>query len=267
MQQSLNALRLPCVDILYLHAPDPVTPLLETCNAMHQAHETGKFDRFGISNFSVDQTRMMLHLCDEYNLRKPSVYQGQYNIMCRDAEIALFDLLREHSISFYAYSPAAAGFLSDRFSPDNASDPKSRWCSSSPLGSRYIRDYFQDHLLLAANEIKCSAQKYGITGHAAALRWIAWHSELDPEKGDAIIVGASTTEQLEENLQILEHGLLPPELVDELRDTTDHLRDRFPRPSFALVNTQVSLPEGLSAGCDLEPSRGMIVSSGSGPKI
>ena len=46
-----------------------------------------------------------------------------------------------------------------------------------------------------------------------ALRWLNWHSLLEPERGDAIIIGASSVKQIEENLENLEKGPLPDGVV------------------------------------------------------
>lgn len=57
------------------------------------------------------------------------------------------------------------------------------------------------------------AERLGFTTAEAALRWVSHHSLLRREEGDAIIVGASSKKQLEENLVSLEKGPLPEELV------------------------------------------------------
>jgi aflatoxin B1 aldehyde reductase len=57
------------------------------------------------------------------------------------------------------------------------------------------------------------AAKYDLAGHSAALRWTAHHSILDNQYGDAIIVGASSNQQLEKNLDVIEEGPLPEEVA------------------------------------------------------
>lgn len=56
----------------------------------------------------------------------------------------------------------------------------------------------------------------GLDGHAAALRWTAYHSALKKEHGDAIVVGCSSVKQLEANLDALEAGPLPEKVVAAL---------------------------------------------------
>ena len=49
-----------------------------------------------------------------------------------------------------------------------------------------------------------------------ALRWISHHSMLKREHGDAIIIGASKVEQLQSNLDDLDKGPLPNDIVEVL---------------------------------------------------
>lgn len=60
--------------------------------------------------------------------------------------------------------------------------------------------------------------KHGINGHAAALRWTVYHSTLDAKFGDAIIIAASSIDQLNSNLDFIEQGPLPEEVVNALGD-------------------------------------------------
>ncbi|RMZ89958.1 hypothetical protein DV736_g2798, partial [Chaetothyriales sp. CBS 134916] len=235
IERSLEALNTDSVDIMYLHAPDRATPFKETCEAMHNAFLDGKFERFGLSNYSVEQVEEILKVCEENSYVKPSVYQGQYNPICRGAEERLLTLLREHNIAFYAYSPSACGFFSSKVTRSSAKDKDSRWNIASPLGAKYSGDYFHDPLFAAAAIVRQMATRYGITGHAAAIRWTTWHSELGAEYGDAVIIGASKLDQLAENLDILEQGPLPDPLVETMNSVWEDVKNLEKGPRFSFV--------------------------------
>ena len=233
INRSLEALNMDTVDIMYLHAPDRATSFEETCFAMNTAFQAGKFERFGLSNYSVKDVKEVIKICERNNLVKPSVYQGQYNPICRGAEAELLDILREHRIAFYAYSPSACGFFSNKMTKANTPGEQGRWNIKSPLGAKYRGDYFHDPLFAAAEMVKGHAAFYGISGHAAALRWTTWHSQLEPMYGDAIIIGASTQEQLEENLNIVEEGPLPNSLLNIIERVWEDVKDLDKGPRFA----------------------------------
>lgn len=230
IKYSLQSLNVDAVDIMYLHAPDRHTSFEVTCEAMNDAFLEGCFQRFGLSNFLVEDVEEIIKICEKKGYVKPSVYQGQYNPVCRDAEDRLISVLREHNIAFYAYSPSACGFFGTTTAPCGG-----RWNPASPLGQRYRADYFHSKLFNAAADVRKAAAVYGITGHAAALRWTAWHSELSDEFGDALIVGFSSESQLTSNLEILEQGPLPQPVLDVIKKVWETVKTSEHRPKFALV--------------------------------
>ena len=82
LNRSLTSLSLtpdassPPLDIFYLHAPDPSTPVIDTLRAVQELHAQGKFSRFGLSNFSSWQVMHIHHLCSQHKYVLPAVYQG-----------------------------------------------------------------------------------------------------------------------------------------------------------------------------------------------
>lgn len=85
------------------------------------------------------------------------------------------------------------------------------------LGQLYAGLYSKASITAAADEAAAVAAEHGISGHAAALRWTVYHSLLDAQKGDAVVVGASSVAQLSSNLDSIDAGPLPP----AVRETMD----------------------------------------------
>ena len=52
----------------------------------------------------------------------------------------------------------------------------------------------------------------------ATYRWLAYHSMLNGDRGDAIIIGASRLSQLETNMTTLENGELPEEVLSVIEE-------------------------------------------------
>lgn len=82
------------------------------------------------------------------------------------------------------------------------------------LGQIYSSGYCKPTVEAAEESVRKLAESHSIPGHAAALRWTVYHSTLDPKFGDAVIIGASSIGQLENNLDIIEQGPLPKEVAD-----------------------------------------------------
>ncbi|KAL6877694.1 NADP-dependent oxidoreductase domain-containing protein [Trichoderma longibrachiatum] len=217
---SLEDLKVSQVDIMYLHAPDRTVPFEETAEAIDKAYREGKFKRFGLSNYTAEEVEQFIKISEERGFVKPTVYQGQYNPIVRTGEKELFPVLRKHGISFYAWSPGAAGFFSGSHKNPQ---PGSRYDPSHFIGKLYNSWYRKPSTEAAADKVREVAAKHGISGHAASLRWTAHHGVLSAEHGDAIVIGASSIAQLNENLDIFEQGPLPQELVDALNAVAEQI--------------------------------------------
>lgn len=99
---SLAALGVDRVGILYLHAPDQDARLESALAAVNTLHREGKIREFGLSNFSAWQTVQVYYKCKELGYVLPTVYQGNYNPLARQAEAALLPALRMCRMRFYA---------------------------------------------------------------------------------------------------------------------------------------------------------------------
>ncbi|KAH6880360.1 NADP-dependent oxidoreductase domain-containing protein [Thelonectria olida] len=210
---SLEALKVKQINIEYLHVPDRTTPFEEACEAMDQAYKEGKIKQWGISNYTAEEVQRFVDICEEHGFIKPSVYQGQYNPIVRGGEKELFPILRRNGIAFYAYSPAAAGFFAGNHKQVRAGG---RYDQSLLAGGLYSKFYLKPSIISATDKALDVASKHGIGGHAAALRWTAHHSILSNSHRDSIIIGASSPEQLESNIDMIEQGPLPDDVVSAL---------------------------------------------------
>ncbi|MCO5598614.1 hypothetical protein L7F22_052711 [Adiantum nelumboides] len=112
--ESLKNLQTDQVDIYYLHRPDRTTPIEETLEAINELYTQGKFKRFGISNYRVDELENMIEICQKKGYVLPTVYQGNYNAIARIPEIELFPVLRKYGIAFYGFGATAGGLLANQ---------------------------------------------------------------------------------------------------------------------------------------------------------
>lgn len=58
LNESLASLQAPKVSLLYLHAPDHTTPLIDSLRAVHELQSEGKFDEWGLSNYAAWQVNL-----------------------------------------------------------------------------------------------------------------------------------------------------------------------------------------------------------------
>src|SRR6266446_6249864 len=108
--------------------------------------------------------------------------------------------LGNYSIRFHAYNPLAGGAFSKSFGASGAVAAGSRFDSSHVQGKLYRDRYWNDAYLDALAEIHRSCGGYGLDAVSVALRWLIHHSQLNAERNDGVIIGASSLEHLRRNL-------------------------------------------------------------------
>jgi len=217
LQNSLKALNTDSADLWYLHAPDRTIPYEITLKAANELYEEGLFKRLGISNYAAWEVAEIVSICRANGYIQPTVYQGIYNVLYRGVEPELFTCLRKFGISFYGFSALGGGFFTGRFaSKDDKPEAGTRFDPSTTLGKHARARYWNDHYFKAMDIIRPVADKYSLTPAEIALRWISHHSKMKQEFGDSVIIGASSSQQTEQNLIDLEKGPLPDEVIQAL---------------------------------------------------
>jgi len=212
---SLSILAPHKVRVLYLHAPDRSVPYEETCAEMDRLHKEGRYDIFGLSNYTAWEVAEIVGICDRFGYVRPRIYQAMYNGITRAIEPELVPCLRRFGIRLVIYNPLAGGFFAGKVaSPDGEVEKGSRFDPSTAQGKNYRDRYFKPAYFEVLEKIKTVANKHGLKMTEIALRWCQHHSVLTPE--DGVIIGASSAQQLQENLQDSAKGPLPQEVLDSL---------------------------------------------------
>lgn len=109
VDDSLRRLQTDYIDLYYIHFPDESTPKDEAVGALKELKDAGKIRAIGVSNFSIDQLKEANK--DGY----VDVYQGEYNLLQRNAEADLLPYTKENNISFIPYFPLASGLLAGKY--------------------------------------------------------------------------------------------------------------------------------------------------------
>ena len=209
VNESLERMNLPSVDTVYLHFPDPKTPVESVLEAMADLHRQGKYKELGLSNFPAWMVTDVWHICDSRGWVKPTVFQGIYNPLTRKAETELNACLNHFGMRFYAYNPLAGGLLTGRYGAFE-DDPTDGRFTHRP---NYQKRYWKKSFFEAVDLIRKAGEKYGINTIEATYRWLAFHSMLDGSRGYAILIGASKLGHLQQNMDTLKAGPLPEEMV------------------------------------------------------
>lgn len=227
---TLAALGTRKLQLLYLHAPDPSTPIEETLDAVAQLHAEGAFDELGLSNYQAWEVCHIYHLCKARGLPPPTVYQGMYNCMTREVERELLPCLRALNMRFYAYNPLAGGLLTGKHTAASlATVTEGRFRLGNEL---YRGRYLHPAQVRASEAFTAACSAAGVPPARAALRWLRHHSALRADLRDGVIVGASRPAHLDDNLAALEEGPLPAELLATIDRMWEDVRANGCVPSY-----------------------------------
>jgi len=203
LDQSLARTGLEYVDIFYSHRFDPDTPLEETLGALDTAVRSGKALYVGISSYSAAQTKEAATIGRE--LGTPLViHQPSYSMLNRWIEEDLLDELEEQGMGCIVFTALAQGLLTDRY------------LHGVPEGSRAARSEstitgLDDAVLERVRSLNEIAQRRGQSLAQLALQWALRDSRVT-----SAVIGASSVEQLDANLDALGGPALTDEELTEI---------------------------------------------------
>jgi L-glyceraldehyde 3-phosphate reductase len=195
LDQSLQRMGLEYVDIFYSHRFDPDTPLEETAGALATAVQQGKALYVGISAYSPEKTVEMATVLRAWNVPL-LIHQPKYSLFVREIENGLFEAVERVGAGMIAFSPLAQGVLSSRYLDGIPTGSRAAGGSRFLLPAHITPDLLDK--VRALNEI---ARARGQTLAQLAIAWVL----RDPRMTSAL-VGASSVEQLRENVAAVRHS-------------------------------------------------------------
>ena len=254
LQKSLDAMKVTSVNEFYLHQPDDDHSLLESLKTLNELVNEGKIATIGMSNYHASEVQRAFDLCSEHGLVKPKVYQGLYNPLNRCVEDKLLPVLRGNGCSFVAYNPLAAGLLTGKHRPTG--EVKEGRFKNNP---NYLPRFYTPSNFQALELIQSACDDAGIPMVEAAYRWLLRHSALGSD--DGILIGASSMQQLEENLKGCGHArdeALPQTLLDAYEQAWETIRsdgDNEPFPYWRSYSSDMPGKENLDLGASYNAAK------------
>ena len=207
LNQSLKRMKLDYVDIFYTHRFDPVTPVEETLQALVDIVRSGKALYVGISNYPCE---VLDHAYDYLASRDVPclLYQGKYNILNREPETeGILAKAKKNGSGFISFSPLAQGLLTDRYLDGIPSD--SRAARNASLDKAVLTPEFIQKLR-RLNELAQSR------GQSLAQMALAWN--LKDDFVTSVIIGASSTAQIDDNLNAIRNTVFTNEELDKINE-------------------------------------------------
>lgn len=192
IRDSLQRLQLEYVDLIFCHRPDPTTPIEETVWAMHNIVERGQALYWGTSEWPAADIVAAIEIADRHHLHKPITEQPEYNLFKRERfEHEYARLFKEYGYGSTTWSPLASGMLTGKY--EGGIPPTSR---GALKGYAWLNKRMTDSERLAkVRALRPVAAELHCTLAQLALAWVLKNPNVS-----TVITGASTVEQIHENL-------------------------------------------------------------------
>ena len=184
-EDSLRRLGTDRIDLYWLHAPDPETPIGDTLEALDQLVRDGKVRELGCSNFSAAQLDEAAAAAKEHGVRPFATVQNDYSLLQREPEKEVLPACARLGIAFVPYFPLASGLLTGKYKRGE----------TPPEGTRLAQwGAPSDDRFAVVERLDAFATAHGHTLHELALSWLARRPEVA-----SVIAGATKPEQVRAN--------------------------------------------------------------------
>ena len=229
LEASLKRLNTDYIDLYWVHAWDPLTPIEETLRALDDMVRAGNILYIGISDtpaWIVSQANTIA------NLRGWTEFAGiqiEYSMIERTSERELLPMANALNVGVTAWSPLGGGVLTGKYNKSNNEQQQQQQKQqntslSSPSNTPVTKEgnsrrlesqnelanrFLNDRNLLIAQEVSNIAKDLGRSASQVALNWIRQRNIIESHGKNKImpIIGARKESQIKDNLACLEFKL------------------------------------------------------------
>ncbi len=195
VRDSLRRLHTDYIDLLQVHAWDPLTSLEESFGTLHRLVEDGLVRYIGVSNYRGWQFEKALQLCRSRGWNEPVSLQPQYSLYARATEFELIPMCAAENIAVLPWSPLGGGYLTGKYKNGVRAPPSGTRIAESNDVEFYARRFENERANRIVKAVETAAREAGKTTAQVALNWL-----LSRPAVTAPIIGARNIDQLNENL-------------------------------------------------------------------
>lgn len=219
---ALMRLQVDYLDLFFCHRPDKETPIEETVWSMHNLITQGKILYWGTSEWSAQEIMEAHMVAKQYNLIGPTMEQPQYNMLVREkVEVEFSQIYKTTGLGTTIWSPLASGVLTGKYNSGKEGETRLKRAELSWLNEKLLIE----QTLEKVKQLGSLSADLSISMTHLALAWC-----LKNENVSTVILGASKTSQLEENLKAAE---AKSKLTADVMERIDEILDNRPKhPQF-----------------------------------
>ncbi len=243
LDASLRRLQVDTIDLYQVHSWDPLTPVEETLRFLDDAVTAGKVHYVGLSNFTGWQLQRTVDLAGFHGWPVPVTLQPQYNLLVREIEWEIVPACAANGLGLLPWSPLGGGWLTGKYRADERPSGTTRLGEDPERGMEaYGRRSQQQRTWDVLEVVEAIASERGVSMAQVALAWV-----VDRPQVTSVILGARTSEQLDDNLGAAELHLTEEETA-RLDDASDPGAADYPYGEPGVGQRSRELPAGELPG-------------------
>ncbi|MDN8591256.1 aldo/keto reductase [Paenibacillus sp. 11B] len=223
LEHSLRRLQTDYVDLYQIHTFDPHTPLDETLRTLDDMVTSGKVRYIGASNYAAWELMKALGTSELKGYVRYISTQTSYSLADRTPELELIPMCLDQGVGIIPYFPLAGGILTGKYNGESGVPSGSR-ADTDPAFNRFLLE----HNIQLGEQVSEKASAYGCSPSVLSLAWLMARPAVS-----TVIVGATSTEQLEHNLASLDMKL-SDDMITELDQLSDSYRYGKPFATYRI---------------------------------
>ena len=164
---SLQRLGLDYVDLYQIHRWDPLTPIAETMDALHDVVKAGKARYIGASSMFAWQFAKAQAAADRTAATRFVSMQNHYNLVYREEEREMIPQCVDQGVAVLPWSPLARGLLAGTRTREG--ERLTTRAGTDPFGDSLYDPRSTSPSSTGSNEV---AAERGVPGAQVALAWL-----------------------------------------------------------------------------------------------
>ena len=209
---SLKRLGLDRVDLLHMHNFDPTTPLEETLRAFSLLIKEGKIKAFGVSNYTMEELKLLHQALEEFPGLRCETLQIPYNALYRDSERDMIPFCIEQDIGILAYNALSRGVLTTKYLGTEVPE------NSRAQSSKGVKEALVPEVLDTVRTLKEVGDDMGVKLSQLIIAWTLTRPGIT-----AIPLGMRNSEQVLENSASASINL-PGEVISRINTIVEALK-------------------------------------------
>lgn len=236
VDESLKRLGTDWIDLLNVHRTDPYTPLEEQLEALDAVVRAGKVRYIGYSNWPAWLAATALEMQKANGWARFTHGQMYYSLLGRDVERDTVQMMDHFGLGMAVWSPLAFGFLAGKYTREDMTRDDSRFSSTDWL------NFDKDKAFGLLPELRKVAEDAGCSMAQVAIAWLLTRPGVD-----TVLLGATRTHQLEDNLGAINVELSSEQLATLEKATA--IAPQYPASNWVEIDGLVWKRLGAYAKC------------------